>query len=72
MTFRKRRAGLLCTTHSPNDQRSPLAKRSRGAEAQGGDPGKNSDLLIDFAIITAVRDQSRVSLSKSLHQFVVW
>ena len=31
-----------------------MAKRSRGAKAQGSDPGKNSDLLIDFAIVTAV------------------
>jgi nucleoside phosphorylase len=32
-----------------------MAGRSRGSKARGGDPGKNSDPLIDFAIITAVK-----------------
>jgi len=31
-----------------------MAKRSRGANTKDLDPGKNSDPLIDFALITAI------------------
>ncbi len=31
-----------------------MIKRSKGAKAHSSDPGKNSDLFIDFAIVTAI------------------